>query len=146
MCINSKATVWHKNIFQTSESHLRPGVEVSLMPKIPTLIWKSIIKLCRPRCFPFQCNFEVLLYASKIYKFGLQLFYNFFFSFSIVGFNFLPFVQSSKLDLQCMDIHSPGLHWDASMYGVSQSIYKKKSETFEVWKTQPQIEVCNSKL
>jgi hypothetical protein len=32
------------------------------------------------------------------------------------------------------------------MYVVSQSIYKKKSETFEVWNTPPQIEVCNFKL
>ncbi len=57
--------------------------------------------------FSLQCNnFEVLLYASKIYKFGLQLctifspfspfncwvqyFCPFFFSFSIVGFNFCP--------------------------------------------------------
>jgi hypothetical protein len=44
-----------------------------------------------------QCNFEVFLHASKIYKFGLQLFL-----LSILGFK--PFVQSNKLDVQCMDV------------------------------------------
>jgi len=83
----------------------------------------------------FQCNFEVFQYTSKIYKFGLQLFL-----LSILGFK--PFVQSNKLDVQCMDIAQEVTLRCFNLLCISKYL-QKESETL---KSPTPIEVCNSKL
>ncbi len=81
-----------------------PGVEVSLMPNTHPYM-KEYIKLCRPGCFPFNViilkffcmhqrfinlafNFVQFFVLFPLSILGFNIFALFFFSFSIVGFNF----------------------------------------------------------
>jgi hypothetical protein len=85
-------------------------------------------------------NFEVLLYASKIYKFGLQLCTKKFLIFKLLGSIFLPFVQSNKLDLQCMDIAKDRIEMLQCMVYL-KVFTKMKSKTLKFEKPHPKLKL-----